>query len=335
MLKITVKEGNIRPQILGQSSLATDEETPLSLEFDDLVVFDPDSPYPTGFTIKISNGEHYTIDNRLIKPSENFFGALTVVVTVHDGKLESDPYSLVVTVNPVNDVPVLENMERDVLPYLANAGPANITERIQVSEVDGDNIVGAEISFDMTTYQSGHDLLTFEPSDETSLPIQGLFDADNGTLFLIGSASASDYEKALRSVAYSFNHENLQTVDATTKTLSIMVRDGNSESNKVTREIAFSSEIALDVPKVFTPNGDMANDTWSVTPLQDSDKYNDAITRVYTIRGELLYEANGFEWEWDGRYQGQDLPTGTYYYVISVKSGINMGNRKGMVTIIR
>jgi gliding motility-associated-like protein len=79
----------------------------------------------------------------------------------------------------------------------------------------------------------------------------------------------------------------------------------------------------------------MANDTWSVTPLQNADDYDDAITRVYTIRGELLYEARGFGWEWDGRHQGQELPTGTYYYIISVKSGVNMSNRKGVVTIVR
>src|SRR5690606_25935464 len=151
----------------------------------------------------------------------------------------------------------------------------------------------------------------------------------------IGSAPASDYQEALRSIYYSFNTEESENIQSGTKALSIKVRDSNSESNVLSRELAFSSEIALDVPKAFTPNGDMANDTWSVTPVQNVDGYDDAITRVYTIRGELLYEASGFSWEWDGRHQGQDLPTGTYYYVISVKSGGNMSNRKSVVTIIR
>lgn len=334
-LRITVREGNIPPQILGQASLATDEETPLSIGFDDLIVFDPDTPYPNGFSLRLHDGEHYNVKRTTIEPTENFTGQLTVMVTVHDGKLESDPYPLMIMVNPVNDPPVLDNIERSVLPYLANGGPASVTERIQVREFDGDNIVGAEVSFNMSTYQSGHDILTFEPPAETNLSIQGLFDADNATLHLIGSASASDYETALRSIAYSFNHENQESIQATTKTLSIVVRDAKSESNVVTREIAFSSEIALDVPRAFTPNGDMANDTWSVKPIQNAEDYEDAITRIYTIRGELLYEASGFEWEWDGRYQGQYLPTGTYYYIISIRSGLNMSNRKGVVTILR
>lgn len=334
LLNIAVREGNVPPQILGQAPLATDEETPISIGFSDLIVFDPDSPYPDGFTIRISKGEHYTIEGTTVQPAENFSGPFAVTVTVNDGKLESDPYSLVISVNPVNDAPVLENMEQGVLPYLANAGPASVTERIKVTDVDGDNIVGAEISFDMATYESGHDLLSFE-SAQTDLGIEGVFDSDNGTLFLIGSAPASDYQKALRSVMYSFNHENAEVVNSTTKTLSVVVRDGHTESNVAIREIAFSGEIALDVPRAFTPNGDMANDTWSVKPIQNIEGYEDAITRIYNMRGQLLYEAIGFEWEWDGRYEGQVLPTGTYYYIISVKSGTNMSNRKGVVTIIR
>lgn len=333
-LKISVREGNIPPQVIGQAPLATDEETSLTIGFDDLIVFDPDSPYPDGFTINIADGEHHTADGNVVHPRENFSGPLTIMVKVNDGKLESDSYPLLITVNPVNDAPVLENMEREALAYVANAGQADITERLQVTDVDGDNIVGAEISFDMETYQSGHDLLTYESAGQDG-PIEGVFDPDKGTLFLIGSATPSQYQKALRSVAYSFFHENTETVGATTKRLHLTVRDGKAESNVVSRTIAFSSEIALDVPKAFTPNGDMANDTWSVTPIQSAEEYTEAVTRIYTIRGQLLYEASGFEWQWDGRYEGEYLPSGTYYYVIAIQSGVRMSNRKGIVTILR
>src|SRR5690606_26861185 len=140
-LNITVKEGNIPPQIIGQTPLATDEETPLSLGFDDLIVFDPDSRYPENFSINLFDGEHHTAQGRTITPRKDFSGTLTVMVTVDDGKLESDPYRLAIAVNPVNDAPVVRNIEREALPYVANAGPANITERIQITDADGDNIV--------------------------------------------------------------------------------------------------------------------------------------------------------------------------------------------------
>ena len=42
-----------------------------------------------------------------------------------------------------------------------------------------------------------------------------------------------------------------------------------------------------------------------------------------------------FQWQWDGRYEGQYPPSGTYYYVIAIQSGVNMANRKGIVTILR
>jgi gliding motility-associated-like protein len=334
-LNILVREGNIPPQIIGQSPLVTEEETPLSIGFDDLIVFDPDSPYPSGFTLRIADGARYAAGGRTVTPLENYSGALTVMVTVHDGQLASDPYPLTITVTPVNDAPVIKNMEREVLRYFANAGPASLTEHIQVSDPDGDNIAGAEISFDIATYHSGHDVLSYDAAQQEDLPIEAVFDSENGTLFLIGSAPASDYQAALRSVAYYFSHEDMESVQDVRKTLYIVVRDGEVESDVVSREIDFSGEITLDVPRVFTPNGDMANDTWSITPLQNADNYTDAVTRVYNIRGQLLYEASGFEWQWDGRYQGQYLPSDTYYYVISINSGVNLSNRKGIVSILK
>ncbi|WP_443192773.1 gliding motility-associated C-terminal domain-containing protein [Mucilaginibacter sp. KACC 22063] len=36
---------------------------------------------------------------------------------------------------------------------------------------------------------------------------------------------------------------------------------------------------------------------------------------------------------WDGRYKGQDLPAGVYYYIINPKSGRK--TMSGSITIIR
>ena len=335
VLNILVREGNIPPQIMGQSSLVTAEETPLSIGLADLIVFDPDSPYPNGFTLRIADGAQYTADGGTVIPKENFSGTLTVMVTVHDGRLASEPYPLIITVTPVNDPPIIENLEKEALPYFVNAGPASITLRAQVFDADNDNITLAQISFDTATYQPGHDVLSYDGAQLEHLPIQAVFDSEKGKLFLIGSAAASDYQAALRSIMYSFSHEDIESVQDATKTLYLAVSDGEAESKVVSRKIDFSREIALNVPPVFTPNGDTANDTWSITPLQNADDYTDAITRVYNIRGQLLYEASGFDWQWDGRYQGLYLPSDTYYYVISINSGVNLSNRKGIVTILK
>ncbi|HEX5172411.1 MAG TPA: T9SS type B sorting domain-containing protein [Cyclobacteriaceae bacterium] len=334
-LQIAVRAGNIPPQIIGQKVLTTPEDTGITIGFDDLTVFDPDSSYPEGFTLRLVDGNNFAVENRTITPDENFSGTLTVMATVNDGQLSSVPYALIINVLPSNDAPVIRNLEQNPLGYFANAGPAVVTQRIEVIDPDGENIAVAEISFDMESYLPGHDILAYDPSQFSELPIESVFDLETGTLFLIGSAPAAAFQKAIRAVTYSFTNEDMVDVNNATKTLYFSVRDGDVDSNTESRDIDFTGRIDLDVPHVFTPNGDMSNDTWSVTPLQNSDDYSGAVTRVYNIRGQLLYEASGFEWEWDGKYQGQYLPSDTYYYVISLNSGVRLSNYNGIVTILR
>ena len=43
---------------------------------------------------------------------------------------------------------------------------------------------------------------------------------------------------------------------------------------------------------------------------------------VYNRWGELLfYDNNGYANEWDGKFNGEELPVGTYYYVIEYVDG--------------
>jgi gliding motility-associated-like protein len=67
-------------------------------------------------------------------------------------------------------------------------------------------------------------------------------------------------------------------------------------------------------PDGITPNGDGINDTWIIDNIQ---LFEDAIVEVYNRWGQLLFQsAPGYPVPWDGRYKGEDLPVGTYYYVI-------------------
>jgi hypothetical protein len=115
----TVTSINEMPEITAQaSSLSTDEELPLTLNLVDLVVTDKDNTYPTGFTLLIHNGTNYTHSNNTITPVDNFNGSLTVSVRVDDGEAVnslSDPFDLNVTVNPVNDAPVVTNIPNQTI----------------------------------------------------------------------------------------------------------------------------------------------------------------------------------------------------------------------------
>jgi gliding motility-associated-like protein len=83
-------------------------------------------------------------------------------------------------------------------------------------------------------------------------------------------------------------------------------------------------------PNTFTPNGDGFNDFWEIKSLSD---YPGCIVEVYNTAGTLVFRSVGYSTPWDGKWKGQQLPAGTYYYVIDPKNG--RAKQAGYVTILR
>ncbi|WP_425390708.1 tandem-95 repeat protein [Ekhidna sp.] len=106
-LSVTVNAINDKPVITAQSALSTDEETDLTIGLGDLTVTDPDNTYPDDFTLNVNTGTNYTVAGNTITPADDFSGTLTVPVTVNDGTIDADPFNLSVTVNAINDKPVI------------------------------------------------------------------------------------------------------------------------------------------------------------------------------------------------------------------------------------
>ena len=84
------------------------------------------------------------------------------------------------------------------------------------------------------------------------------------------------------------------------------------------------------IPNAFSPNGDGINDTWLIEAL---NTYPESVTNVFNRYGQLVYRSAGYAKPWDGRYNGKNLPVGTYYYTIDRKN--NFPILSGWVMIIR
>ena len=106
-VQINVEGENDAPVITGQSALTVNEEQSLTIGLANLTVSDTDNNYPEGFTLSVGEGSNYTVSGATITPVENFNGILTVPVTANDGTSNSNTFELQVTVNAVNDVPVI------------------------------------------------------------------------------------------------------------------------------------------------------------------------------------------------------------------------------------
>ncbi len=85
----------------------------------------------------------------------------------------------------------------------------------------------------------------------------------------------------------------------------------------------------LTVPNTFSPNADGINDTWSILALQD---YPSSIIQVYNRYGKEIFRTNSNNTPWDGTFNGQALPIGTYFYKISNN---NKPLKSGWVLIVR
>jgi hypothetical protein len=166
-------------------------------------------------------------------PSDNDVGIFAVSIKVNDET--ADVYqNFQITVNNVNDKPVLSNIEGTALSYDEDDDKVPVTTAITVTDVDDTNIDSAKIWISVN-YTNGEDVLAFSNTPN----ISGAWNVSAGVLRLTGTTTKANYQAALRAVTY----ENKDNVDPTelTRTVRFTVNDGALNSDPVTRNITVTS----------------------------------------------------------------------------------------------
>src|SRR5690606_22650093 len=103
------------PEIIGQEAIATAEDTQLTIVVEQLTISDPDNT--SGFSIySVGPGENYSVSGNTIVPAQDYNGPLTVPVVVTDGTTPGPAYDLNITVNAVNDAPVIVGQQPLSIP---------------------------------------------------------------------------------------------------------------------------------------------------------------------------------------------------------------------------
>ncbi len=85
-----------------------------------------------------------------------------------------------------------------------------------------------------------------------------------------------------------------------------------------------------EIPNIFSPNGDGVHDRWVIKYL---DTYPGGTVDIYNRYGQLIFHSVGYAVPWDGTVNGQQVPIGTYYYVVNPKNGRTI--MSGYVDVIR
>lgn len=88
----------------------------------------------------------------------------------------------------------------------------------------------------------------------------------------------------------------------------------------------------LEIPNVFTPNGDGFNDIFQVltSGIVDYD------LQIFNRWGTLIFQSYSTAIHWDGRtLAGEQSASGTYFYILTAKSGSKDYSRTGTITLLR
>ncbi|MDP1728350.1 MAG: LamG-like jellyroll fold domain-containing protein [Bacteroidota bacterium] len=95
----------------------------------------------------------------------------------------------------------------------------------------------------------------------------------------------------------------------------LIIKDSLGCTDSIFKTIEILNKPELNIPNVFTPNGDSYNDNFKINYSEKGFEY--LTYEIYNRWGDLLYKAKfpGGKW-WDGIYKGNPSPEGVYFYII-------------------
>jgi gliding motility-associated-like protein len=99
---------------------------------------------------------------------------------------------------------------------------------------------------------------------------------------------------------------------------SVIIEDVNGciMVDTVKVEVVSNPLSSIEPINFITPNGDGEND---FLEFKNLGKYNRSDLRVFNRSGSEVFSAIGYENDWGGTYNGRKLPSGTYYYILSIE----------------
>ena len=121
------------------------------------------------------------------------------------------------------------------------------------------------------------------------------------------------------SAGQSVSNDNLQMSYTIGETFTATIQ------NDIIKTLGFqqpdalpATELPFAIPGGLSPNGDGINDTWDIQGLED---YTGTKISVFDRWGKKLFFSTSASEPWDGTFDGKELPTADYYYIIELDNG--------------
>ncbi|WP_422349955.1 PKD domain-containing protein [Flagellimonas sp.] len=218
-----------------------------------------------------------------------------------DGNVDDD--EAIASVTPqTTDISISKTVD-NTTPNIGDQVVFTITVSNQGS-VEATNIGIEEI------LPSGYRLITAQASEGTYDEVSGFWELDQ--LTALGTANLQLTVEILDVNDY-LNTASLAYVDQ-------LDTDSSNDSDQA--EVTPS---CLTVYNEFSPNGDGVNEFFKIDCIS---RYPNNVLQVYNRWGNIVYEQRSYNNDWDGTsngratvQKGDQLPVGTYYYVLDLGDG--------------
>ncbi len=223
--------------------------------------------------------------------------------------------AVIVTIDPSNTNPALVRYEIDGL------ATTNQVSNIFLNVAPGVHYVTA--IHDNGCFQSSKD---FTIKAVAPLAI-GLSPGkpEMNIISVTASGGSPAYEYSFDGEAFTSEHE---FKIYKTRDYVIIVRDQNGCTATITVPGKY---VDVCVPDHFTPNGDGQFDTWGP---ECTNIYNNLLFDIYDRYGRVIAKYH-YGQKWDGKYNGEELPTGDYWYVLKLNDEKDAREFVGHFTLYR
>ncbi|MEY3242722.1 MAG: hypothetical protein RIR11_4161 [Bacteroidota bacterium] len=101
-------------------------------------------------------------------------------------------------------------------------------------------------------------------------------------------------------------------------------------------ELKVEASATCNIPSVITPNGDGVNDIFFIPCLNCADCQSNSELVIFNQWGDKVFDATPYEQNWEGQNSGGDnLPVGSYFYVLKINRDSQSETKTGFIIIQR
>ena len=160
---------------------------------------------------------------------------------------------------------------------------------------------------------------------DNNFPTNNNFNTQNNTSFVSNNLNNQQAEPVKENLAVVY-----PVVDSSKNNKTIAENNQSYQQEVKQQEVITKAaeEIDLQIPNIFTPNGDGINDYFYIRNL---DKYSSNQLLVSNRMGKSVCERINYQNDWNAT----NIPDGVYYYVLKIKSGGKEFVKSGVITIAR